>query len=490
MTALRNENHNRCVPPLGDAEIKRIVDSISGRAALDNPNDLTEAGNARRFAAQHSDKIRYCHGWKKWLLWDGSRWRRDEDGEAMRLAKNTATSIYTDIAQYSDSEVRKNVAKHASKSESDYSLNAMLRLAQTEVGISAKPADFNKDPWLLNVQNGTVNLKTGRLEPARKEQLITKLAPVEFSKDARCPEWEKFLSHVMAKNREMIRFLQQAIGYSLTGSVREQKLFFFYGTGANGKSTFLNIIQEMLGDYSKQAAPELLVAKIGNTHPTEIADLQGSRFVVAVEVDEGKRLAEALIKQMTGGDRINARFMHQDFFEFEPTHKLFLAANHMPLIHGTDYGIWRRIMLVPFTVTIPEKEQDKELISKLREEMPGILAWAVKGCLDWQKSGLQPPARVERATTSYQSEMDVMGKFLEEQCSAEANDPGKQVKASTLFEAFTKWSMSNGDQQRLTRQDFSMRLRGRGFKTKRHGDGYRWLGISLRRPSLKEDKAA
>jgi putative DNA primase/helicase len=485
--ALFSENLKHYIPPLPDDELIKIVDSVSAYPVLEKARDLTEAGNARRFAQQHAHEIRYCHGWNKWLTWDEARWRHDDNGEAMRMAKSTAQSIYTEAAKYTDGDVRQQVAKHAMKSETAYSLEAMLRLAQSEPGISVKPSDLDNDPWILNVLNGTINLQTGKLERPSKDRLITKLAPVEFSPKAKCPEWEKFLERIMDKNHKMIRFLQRAIGYSLTGSVQEQKLFFLHGSGANGKSTFLNVIQDMLGEYAKQAAPDLLVTKFGNSHPTELAHLQGSRFVVAVEVEEGKRLAEALIKQLTGGDTITARVMYGNFFEFRPTHKLFLAANHMPIIHGTDNGIWRRIMLVPFTVTIPEKEQDKLLIFKLRDEMPGILAWAVRGCLEWQKDGLQAPSQVEKATTSYQSEMDAIGKFLNEQC---VTDESSKVKVTELFEAFVRWCNENGEPSKPTRQDFSLRLKSRGFKNKRQRNGYTWIGLGLRRAGFKEDKAA
>jgi putative DNA primase/helicase len=281
----------------------------------------------------------------------------------------------------------------------------------------------------------------------------------------------------MSKNQNMIDFLQRAVGYSLTGDVRAQKLFFLYGTGANGKSTFLKIIQEMLGDYAKQAAPELLVVKFGSSHPTEVADLQGSRFVVAVEVEEGKRFAETLIKQMTGGDKIKARFMHQDFFEFNPTHKLFLAANHKPVISGTDEGIWRRIDEVPFTVTIPEVQQDKELIDKLRKELPGILAWAVRGCLEWQNQGLNEPPEVRAATASYRSEMDIVESFINERCVLSSR---AKANVTDLYEAFTDWCANNGEQQRLKSTDFAGRLAKRGFKKDRDGrKGIMWLGLAL-----------
>jgi len=487
MTALRTENEIRCRPPLASAEVQTIVESISRYVVPAKPEELlTEAGNARRFAAQHRDKVRYCHIWRNWLLWDGTRWRKDEKNEVYCRAKDTVKTLYAEAGAIAEEEVRRKFSKHAMKSEGAYAITAMLSLAQSEPSIAITPSDLDKSPWALNVQNGTIDLKTGKLESHDKHQLITKLAPINYQPNARCPQWLKFLNHVMSGKQEMIEFLQRAIGYSLTGDVSEQKLFFLYGTGANGKSTFLNVLQEMLGDYAKQAAPELLVTKYGNSHPTEVADLQGSRFVVAVEVEEGKRMAEALVKQMTGGDKIKARFMHQNFFEFQPTHKLFLAANHRPIIHGTDDGIWRRIMLVPFTVTIPESKQDKRLLEKLRKELPGILAWAVKGCLKWQAEGLHVPVAVSSATSSYRSEMDTIETFLNDRC---LKGNKHTVRSGRLYAAYTEWCDQNGERFKYNQKSLSRQLQDRGFESRRRSEGFIWIGLGLKRDN-DEDIAA
>jgi putative DNA primase/helicase len=326
---------------------------------------------------------------------------------------------------------------------------------------------------LLNVRNGTLDLRTGRLCGHRRENLITKLAPVLYDPAARCPLWERFLHRVMGGNVGLTSYLQRVVGYGLTGDVSEQALWFLFGTGANGKSTFLATILAMLGDYAMQSVSELLMAKANESHPTERADLFGKRLVATIETEEGKRMAESLMKQMTGGDRIRARKMRQDFFEFLPSHKILLAANHKPNVHGTDHAVWRRIKLVPFTVTIREEEKDKTLSDKLKAELPGILAWAVRGCLAWQREGLRDPEEVRKATAEYRAEQDTVADFLASCCNIL---PEGRIKAALLYDAYVEWS---GDRL-TTSKAFAERLRAMGYDTKRgHGGAYFWHGIGL-----------
>jgi putative DNA primase/helicase len=263
------------------------------------------------------------------------------------------------------------------KSESAARINAMIDLARSEPGIPILPDQLDREPWLLNVQNGSIELRTGKLREHRRDDYITKLAPVEYDEAATCPTWDGFLDRIMDHNRDVMGYLQRAVGYSLTGDVSEQVIWFLYGCGANGKSTFLGAILALLGDYAMQAVSDLLMAKNHEAHPTERADLFGKRFVCTIETEEGKRLAEALMKQMTGGDRMRARRMREDFWEFPPTHKIFLAANHKPTVRGTDHAVWRRIKLVPFTVRITDAEKDRQLPEKLKKEVLPGLQWVV-----------------------------------------------------------------------------------------------------------------
>lgn len=434
---------------------------------------LTEMGNAERLAARFGEDLRHIHPWKKWLIWSGKRWEPDTRGEVVKKAKLTARSIRVEAEQAIGDE-QEALEKHAERSESNHSIAAMIGLARSEPGIPVAVEELDRDPWLLNVENGTVDLRTGKLKPHDRDDLMTKLAPVEYDPDAEAPTWEKFLERVLP-DEEVRSFVQRAVGYSLTGDVSEQVLLFLYGAGANGKSTFLNAILEALGDYSQQAAPELLTVKM-NAHPTELARLKGTRFVASVEVEEGKRLAESLVKQMTGGDRITARFMRQDFFEFEPTHKVFFAANHKPVVRGTDYAIWRRIRLVPFDVTIPEDERDGHLPEKLREELPGILSWAVEGCLDWQAEGLDEPEGISRATEEYRSEMDVLAAFIEDRCVVSKR---AEVRATPLYEVYREWCEASGERAENQRS-FGTRLHERGFENEKVGGLIKWFGVGLR----------
>jgi putative DNA primase/helicase len=404
---------------------------------------FTDLGNARRLVSLHGQDFRYSHPQRQFYVWAGTQWSVDNTGQLDRWARDVVRGLYTLAAAEFDEGARKALAAWAFKSESAARLRDMVLLARSEPGIPVLPTDLDRDGMLLNVLNGSIDLRTGRLREHKRDDLISKLAPVVYDHRAACPLWLRFLTRIMADNDRLIAYLQRVVGYSLTGLVSEQVLWFFYGTGANGKSTFLATLLAQLGDYAMQAVSDLLLAKHNESHPTERADLCGRRFVATIETEDGRRLAEALMKQMTGGDRIRARRMRQDFFEFNPTHKLFLAANHKPAVRGGDYATWRRIKLVPFTVTIPDEEKDKALPDKLRGELPGILNWAVAGCLDWQRNGLGEPDEVREATAAYQGEQDLLGAFIAERCLT--GDSAFTCKASDLYAAFCRWCEASGE---------------------------------------------
>jgi putative DNA primase/helicase len=450
---------------------------------------LTDDGNALRVKDRHGQDMRFCHPGKSWFAWDGKRWAADRSGEAVRRAKDTQRAYFRRAAQEMEALARTEAADeeenrrnarlkqlkaaiaHALKWEDVKRIAASLELARPELPVL--PEQMDADPWLLNVLNGTLDLRTGRLRPHRRGDLITKLAPVRYDPRARCPLWLKVLERIMDSNSDMVTYLQRSAGYSLTGSVAEQVMWFFYGEGQNGKSTYLGTLRGLLGDYALQAVSELLLSRKNEAHPTERADLAGCRFVATIETDEGKRMAEALLKQLTGGDPVRARKMHQDFFEMVPTWKLFLAANHKPAVHGCDLAVWRRIKLVPFVVTIPEAERDKHLPEKLKAEWPGILAWAVEGCLAWQRNGLGEPEEVRQATDAYRAEQDTVGGFINACCFLH---PSVKVKASALWEAYVSWS---GDKF-MTLKSFGERMEEKGYSNKRGtGGAYFWGGIGL-----------
>ena len=355
------------------------------RDHADDEPRFSDLGNAKRLVRLHGASIWYCHQWRKWLVWDGKRWAVDHTGEISRRAKNTISKLWNEVGEAPD-EGRRRMAKFALESESAQRLTAMVKLAESECGVPVTPDQLDRDPWLLNCQNGTLEVKTGRLRSHCRADNLTKVCPISYDSKAVSPLWLDILDRTFAGNAKMIAYVQRLCGVWLTGDVSEQVVPIFYGTGANGKSLILGAIQGVLGnDYSMKAAPDLLMAKRTDSHPTERADLFGKRLVCCIETDEGQRFNESLLKELSGGDKVRARRMREDFWEFDPTHKIVLAANHKPFVRGTDHGIWRRLRLVPFTVTIPDDEQDKQLPVKLVAEYAGILAWAVQGCLEWQR---------------------------------------------------------------------------------------------------------
>lgn len=437
----------------------------------------TDEGNARRLVDRHGGDMRFCPDRNSWLVWDDRRWASDRTLEIYRRAKDTVRSIYAEALRRSPDE-RKELIKHALASEDRRRIENMISLARPEPGIPVRPEDLDADPWSLNCMNGTLNLRTGELRRHWPADLITRLAPVPYDAAATCPTWDRFLSQIMGGDEELVAFLRRAVGYSLTGNVGEQVLFFLHGRGANGKSTFLTTLLALLGDYGRQTEPDLLMARYGEVHPTGVADLLGARLAVTVEAEEGRRMAESLVKQLTGGDRIKARFMRQDFFEFDPTHKLWLAANSKPVVSGTDHAIWRRIRMVPFAVTIPPEEQDHRLVERLRSELPGILAWAVRGCAEWQRDGLHPPAGVVAATAGYQAEMDTFSQFLEQRCVIE---PEGWITASDLYADYKAWSDEAGEKP-VSQTKFGRLLNDRGFTRAKGGKSNRitWHGLRSR----------
>jgi putative DNA primase/helicase len=490
LAALRVANEQRCVPPLEAEEVEKIAASVacyepadtvvsisvSGHGNTTPPRgyNLTDLGNSERFVAQHGENIRYCYLWGKWLVWTGTRWGRDDAGLVHRLAKKTVRSMYRDASHAEDEERRKAVAKHASRSEGADKIKAMLELARSEVPVA--PDELDSDPWLLNVSNGTVDLRTGTMREHRREDLITKLAPVEYEPNATAPTWEAFLERVLP-GEELRTFVQRAAGYSATGDTSEQVMLINHGAGNNGKSTFQEALAAALGDYSMRAPTEMLMAKRAGGVPNDVARLKGARFVAASETEEGRRLAESLVKDLTGQDTISARFMRAEWFDFRPTHKLWLSTNHKPEIRGTDNAIWRRIRLVPWTVAIPPAERDRKLAEKLRNELPGILAWVTRGCIDWRREGLQAPAEVRKATAGYRSEMDVLGDFLADRCF---RGERLQVGKDELYKAYQMWSEDAGERTE-TKRKFGMLLKERGIEDGRNSERTKriWKGIGL-----------
>jgi putative DNA primase/helicase len=449
---------------------------------------LTDVSNAERLVALHGADLRYVGTWSKGLAWDGARWPLDDEGNWQRAAINTsrvlveeALDAVREAAQGGDEAAMKRAKADLAKAiatQASNRLAAMVAVARSHRSIIIRHDQLDADPWLLNVKNGTLDLRTGKLRPHAREDLITKLAPVAYDPKATAPTWDAFLGRAMGGSQDLVDFLARIVGYALTGDVREHVLAFFFGGGANGKSTFLSTMHAMLGDYASPAPRGLLFRARGERHPTELATLHGRRFVTCSEIEEGLSFDEALVKDLTGGDPISCRRMGEDFWSYAPTHKLFLAGNHKPAVRGDDEGIWRRMRLVPWVVTIPETERDRALPEKLRAELPGILAWAVRGCLAWQAKGLDAPEAVHAATRAYREENDGIGEFFRLHV---VFDPAATIARRTLREAYENFCEENGAQA-LGAKRFAGRLREHGVtetkvRTPSPRDG--WRGVRL-----------
>ena len=449
------------------------------------PERLTDLGNAKRLGARHGKDLRYCFKWGKWLIWDGRRWIKDENGAIDRRAKDTVSNIYREAADSDDEKLRRAISGHANKSESEYRIKAMISLAKSQIEIPVDVSDLDKDIFLLNCENGTIDLRTGQLRDHRREDFITKLVPVTYDEKAECPLWAAFLNRIFDSNANLIKFLKKAIGYSLTGSTGERVIFIFHGAGDNGKTTFVSAIEEMLGDYALSTPTETLLHKKTDAISNDVARLNGARFVAAAESDAGKRLNEGLIKRLAGGkESITARFLHQEFFEFQPTFKIFLATNHKPSIKGRDNAIWNRIRLIPFGVTIPKEEQDQDLPNKLRAEFPGILRWAVEGALLWQTEKLGLPSEVSEATKCYREESDDMRDFIEDRITVLG---GHKTPAPAVWRAYQEWCVKKhmGADERSSRGELIEYLESLGFHREREKSGehkgrFFWVGFGLK----------
>ena len=412
----------------------------------------TDTDNAQRFANRFGAKVLYTPG-RAWLVFNGKRWREDDISQVVELAKQTARLIANEFAHLQSDSARAERSRFAEQSLSKGSLDRMLDLAKSLLAVEDSRLDA--DPWLLNVENGTIDLRTGRREKHDPRDLLMKTAPVRADRQAKCPQFKKFLRRITGDDTDVQTFIQKAVGYSLTGDMSEQVFFFVYGRGNNGKSTLVNLIRDMLGDYGLHIQTEtLLVKQYDNAIPADLARLAGARMVTASEANANRHLDEAKIKGMTGGEPITARFMWQNFFQFEPEFKLWFVANDRPRVRGTDEAFWRRVRVIPLTIKIPEAERDPDLPTKLCAEWPGILAWAVRGCLKWQREGLGQPSVVASATKGWQEEMDHLKRFIAEQVEIA---PGFKIPASRLFDRYRNWSVQHGEQS-LTVQDFKAKL--------------------------------
>jgi P4 family phage/plasmid primase-like protien len=444
-------------------------------------HEFTDMGNARRLTYLHGHRVRYCKAYGDWLVYDGQRWARDDLNAIEAMAKDVPGQIIAEMPPTPNEEVGKMFRKWALVSQSGEKLASAIKVARSEPGIAVTPNDLDRNPWLLNVANGTINLRSGEFSRHRPGDLITKLAPVHYDPNATAATWDKFISEIMGDNADLVDYLRRAAGYSITGIIRQHVFFCCYGTGSNGKTTFFKTLHAVLGDYANEVDSDILVAQGMAQHPTGLTELEGRRLIVAEETEDNRRLAEALVKKLTGGNPIQARKMHKDFYTFMPSHHIFLSTNHKPEIRGMDPGIWRRIKLIPFEVSFdPQapggRTPDLELDDRLITEASGILNWLLKGCRDWQEQGLIEPTPVRSATQRYREEMDLLGAFIEERCMPEADS---RIVLSEVYGQYCAWC-DLAKTNPLSRRRFTTSLEDKGFPSKKSNSITYKLGLRLK----------
>ena len=403
----------------------------------------TDSGNAEFFAAQHGHELRHDHQRGRWLLWSPPIWTPDADARVRRLAKAAVRQRFRDTEHIENLDARKHAARWAISSESRSRLEALLALAQSEQPIADSGAGWDADPFLLACQSDVVDLKTGRPREGRQSDRLTMRTTVPFDDAATCPRFERFLREVFANDTDLVEYMHRVIGYCLTGDTSAQCFWMPYGAGSNGKSTLLRVLTRVFGSYAYTAPFATFIKEHRPSISNDLAALAGRRLVCASEADENARLNEGRLKSLTGGDEITARFLNHEFFTYTPQMKLWLAVNHRPIVKDDSHGMWRRVRVIPFTQRFSE---DRTLEATLRAEAPGILAWAVRGCLLWQAGGLQTPSTVLAATTDYEEDSDPLGDFLTTTCVQGA---GVSVSASAFYRHYEQWA----DRERLTGRD-------------------------------------
>jgi P4 family phage/plasmid primase-like protien len=457
-------------PPEADpGDMQSLIEASATEGILDS-----DIANAVRLAKHYGRHFRFVRE-LGFVVYEKGRWVTDIKGDRMqRFAKDAVLSLFDEIKDAPD---RKAAFHHAKKSQANTAINAMIHLARSERGIALNVAEFDADPMVLNVANGTLDLRTSELRPHRREDLLTKLVPIEYDPKAECALWDAFLWRITGGSAELYAYLQKLVGYLLTGLTTEQVLHFLFGPGANGKSVFCEIVRRLLGEYAIVASPELIMMRRHSGIPNDVARLRGVRAALMNETSQGARFDEAKLKDLTGGDSLNARFLHQEFFDFKASHKLLIRGNHKPGITGQDEAIWRRLRLIPFTVQIPPEERDPDLTEKLSRELPGILRWALEGCAQWQNEGLTPPDIVVGAVNAYREESDILGRFITECCDIRK---AAEVGSGALFKAYQTFCEQAGERW-IPAKDLPDQMQRKGFEHKRGAQGKRlYLGIEMR----------
>lgn len=454
-------------PPTGD--------DVGGldHGALADGFRATDVGNADRLVAAADGRIRYVHAWGRWIVYHDGRWIIDTaDTLVTEAAKQVPRAMFARAANLSG-DARDDLWKWAKRSETATRVAAMIRLARGIDGVLVEHTDLDRNPWLLNVTNGTIDLRTGELRDHDPDDLLTMQAPVRFDQDADAPLWRKCVEQ-WQPDPEVRAYLQRACGSGITGHPLEH-FFVNLGEGANGKGKFFGALARVLGDYYVVPHKSLLVVQRHDQHDTVKADLFRTRMAVCAETEQGARLDESKIKDLTGGDPLRARRMREDPWPFLPTWTMFLHTNYRPHVRGTDEGIWRRTRLIPWTVTIPAAERDDQLADKLAAETSGILNWLIHGCLEWQRHGLADPEQVTTATASWRGDEDIIGRWL-----ADCTIKGESYAATarSLHESHEQWSAANGERP-LSAKALGMELDRRGYDSARERRQRVWVGLGL-----------
>jgi putative DNA primase/helicase len=465
--------------PTGDLDVKEIVDKPDKRKRSKGNGGVTvtapafsEEAIALAFAERHADNLRYVAKWNQWLRWNDGCWQMDEVRRVFTLARELCREVANTCNKPGE---RKRIASAKTRA-------AVVSLAGEDPRLAATVDQWDVDRWLLNTPDGVVDLRTGKLRPHAVTDYMTKQTAV--APDKQCSQWMQFIAEVTGGDAELQKYLQRMCGYFLTGDTSEQELFFLYGSGNNGKGVLVQTVSGLLRDYHEASSIETFTVARSERHPTELAMLRGARLVTASETEEGRRWAEARIKEMTGGDRITARFMRQDFFSYVPQFKLLFSGNHMPTLRTVNKAVTRRFNRIPFAFTVPDDKVDSHLTDKLKTEWPGILAWMITGCLAWQRDGLSPPQAVIDATQSYLESEDILGAWLEECCVLNG---GAWESATDLFNSWKFWA-EDREEWVGSVKTLSQRLEDRGGFSKRRNKERTKMGFSGLRLKQKQPK--
>lgn len=448
----------------------------------------TDLANAYAFVQEYGEQLHYVPQWNTWLVWDGKRWKRDIGNvRVMQMAYQFVRKNMPEQAKTINNDTeRSSYLKWSSQSQSRFRIESLVSLARNIKGIPVQPTDLDGKPMLLNVRNGTLDLSTGQLLQHSKDDLLTKLADIQYDENADCPRWDSFLAEIFADrngnpNKEIIGYVQRFAGYTLTGDVSRECFMILHGLGANGKTTFIQTLRDILGEYAAQSPDNLLMDHRQRTNQDEVADLQGVRLAACSETNEGARFNESKIKQIVSNAPITCSRKYERLFTFDPSHKIILDCNHKPRIRGSDDGIWRRVVVVPFLTTIPEDKRDFHLRKKLEKEASGILNWMLQGLEKLKTSGLSAPTDIETAVESYRTESDLFGTFLSD-CTVPKQYA--YIPTQTLYDTYLDWAKVNGMEHHMTQINFGRQLADRGYDhgvTRINGKITRiWKDLALR----------